>query len=146
MSSSASVDVMRASGTAAASEEGGYVQLEVPTPAAEKSSRVLVGATITAFTLLIATILSLPAYLLLRSSESSDSPLLSPQHVSAPGNSSSNSSQYGNYPMLYEDPRNQWKPADGFLFNMTSVDIDLNKVPLSQYRGNITLVTNVASF
>jgi len=57
-----------------------------------------------------------------------------------------NPTQFGNYSMLYIDPSNQWTPSDMFLFNQSTVDIDLNKVPLSRYQGNITLVTNVASF
>jgi len=48
--------------------------------------------------------------------------------------------------MLYIDPKNEWTPSDRFLFNMSSVDIDFGKVPLDRYLGNITLVTNVASY
>ena len=133
----------RTSVGAVTAEEGGYVTLGANSQADDKPSRVFVGATITALTLLLTTIISLPAYLLLRSSSSSN-PASAFQLRAA--HLLSNSSQYGDYPMLYEDPKNQWTPSDGFLFNMTSVDIDLQKVPLAWYRGNITLVTNVASF
>jgi len=48
--------------------------------------------------------------------------------------------------MLYQDPKNLWKPSDHFLFNQTAVDIDFVPRHLSEFIGNITLVTNVASF
>ena len=148
MTSAVSVDVMSNSGAVvAASDEGAYAQMDAA-PSVESRSRLLVGAGIAALTLLLTGLVALSTYLLLASSDASSaapSPQLAGRSVSS--NSSSNgTSQYGSYPMLYEDPRNQWTPADGFLFNMSSVDIDLNDVELAQYRGNITLVTNVASF
>lgn len=150
MTSSSSVGVMHpASAAAFASEEGGYVQLDSNPSVETKSSRFLVGASITAITLLLATIVSLPAYLLTRSSSSPstrNSALPIDAHFVDPTTLSRNSSQYGLYPMLYEDPSNQWTPSAGFLFNLTTTDIDLQQVALSRYIGNITLVTNVASF
>ena len=144
MASSAPVDVMTPA-TAAAAEEGSYVQLNAKPATEDRSSRLLAGAGFTAITLLLTAIVSLPAYLLLRSAPSIANPA-APFDGHSLRAALSNSSQYGDYPMLYEDPNNQWTPADGFLFNMTSVDIDLQKVPLAYYTGNITLVTNVASF
>ena len=143
MTSSVSAGVMNHT---AASEEGGYVQLDTAAAAQDKPSRLLIGASITALTLLLTTIIALPTYLLLRSTTPSTSSLALSPAAQSVHSAVANASQYGNYPMLYEDPRNQWTPAAGFLFNMSSVDIDLNKVSLSVYQGNITLVTNVASF
>ena len=111
------------------------------TSADDKPSRFLHSTTITAITLLLTTLLSLPSHLLAHPASTVHSFRSASLHAPAP-----NSSQYGQYPMLYEDPNNQWTPAAGFLFNMSTVDIDLNKVALSAYQGNITLVTNVASF
>jgi len=48
--------------------------------------------------------------------------------------------------MLYEDPSNQWTPSQQFLFNQSAVDIDFQLRHLAEFNGNITLVTNVASF
>jgi len=48
--------------------------------------------------------------------------------------------------MLYEDAGNHWYPALQYLYNQTVIDIDLNIVDLDIFRGNISIVTNVASF
>jgi len=48
--------------------------------------------------------------------------------------------------MLYEDSANNWLPSQGYLYNYTDIDIDLNKVDLRIFRGNISIVSNVASF
>ena len=147
MTSPDAVEAMdHSSAVAVVSEERGYEQLDDESPIEPKTYRLAVCAGITAVTLLLTTIVSLPAYLLMCSASSSDSTPALPFDAQFVQPTLSNSSQYGDYPMLYEDPNNQWTPSAGFLFNMSSVDIDLNKVSLSAYRGNITLVTNVASF
>ena len=130
-------------GSEAAVGTGAYVSLSavsVPAPARKEQSPVVVTAALTALSVLLVAAISIPLYLF----SSSSSTLPSPHqlyHQVPP-----NTTQYGSYPMLYLDPRNRWTPSDRFLFNQSTVDIDLNKVPLSRYKGNITLVTNVASF
>jgi hypothetical protein len=60
--------------------------------------------------------------------------------------SSQNTSRFWPYQMLYEDSANNWLPSQGYLYNYTDIDIDLNKVDLRMFRGNISIVSNVASF
>ena len=134
-------------GLEATSGSGAYVSLPADaatTPARKEQSPAVVASALTAVSFLLFAAISIPLYLFYHSTASSSSDTPNPHsifHQVPP-----NSSQYGSYPMLYLDPRNQWTPQQGFLFNQSTVDIDFNKVALQQYRGNITLVTNVASF
>jgi len=57
-----------------------------------------------------------------------------------------NTTRFLPYQMLYMDGDNMWTPKLPYLYDQTVVDIEYKIVPLSIFKGNISIVTNVASF
>jgi len=75
-------------------------------------------------------------------SSSSHGPITS--HELAP--LTQNTTRFLPYQMLYMDADNMWTPKLPYLYDQTVVDIEYKIVPLSIFKGNISIVTNVASF